>query len=406
MADAMRSFGLRQAGGAEPGAEPLEKRCRKVLLLVTEDWFVLSHFRPLIDVLKRVALEVVVVTHFSGRSAEIEALGARTIDFDYHRRSSNPLRQGISALALARILEAENPDVVHLVAMKPAILGSLALVLVDVPRVVVHVTGMGTLGARTRGPFSLYRAGAMRLLASTLGDRNSFLLVENPDDLALLRESGVDPGARVAILGGAGVDPDVFPTMPAPRNELPVAAFVGRMISAKGVDVLMEAFEQLRKRNARLQLELYGAGDDGRADSIAPQTLERWCARTGARWLGVAKDVREVWRHADIFVLPSVYREGMPRAMLEAAACGRPLIVTDVPGCRHFVRDGTEGIIVPPGDATALTEALLRLARDPTLRVRMGEAARLRVLQGFTEAQLKQSVHAVYVSLLGASQVS
>jgi glycosyltransferase involved in cell wall biosynthesis len=118
------------------------------------------------------------------------------------------------------------------------------------------------------------------------------------------------------------------------------------------------------------------------------------------------KDVREVWRHADIFVLPARNREGMPRAMLEAAACARPLIVTDVPGCRHFVRDGIEGIVVPAGDASALAEALLRLARDHTLRVRMGEAARLRVLQGFTEEQLKQSVFAVYVSLLGASQTS
>jgi glycosyltransferase involved in cell wall biosynthesis len=402
----MPSFGSRQATGAESPNEPLTKRCRKVLLLVTEDWFALSHLRPLIDVLRRVAAEVVVVTRFSGRNGAIEALGVRTINFDYRRSSSNPVRQGIAALALARILENEEPEVVHLVAMKPAVLAGLALMLVDVPNVVVHLTGMGALSFRKGLFFPLYRAGVMRLLASMLRDPSSFLLVENPDDLALLREGGVDPGARVAILGGAGVDPDVFPAMPAPRNEVPVAAFVGRMIGPKGIDVLMDAYEQLRKRNARLQLELYGAGDDGNAESIPSQTLVRWCARTGAHWPGEVKDVREVWRRADIFVLPARNREGMPRAMLEAAACGRPLVVTDVPGCRHFVRDGIEGIIVPAGDASALAEALLRLARDPMLRVRMGEAARLRVLQGFTEEQLKQSVFAVYVSLLGASQGS
>jgi glycosyltransferase involved in cell wall biosynthesis len=402
----MPSFGPQQASGAGSRDEPLAKRYRKILLLVTEDWFVLSHFRPLIDVLRRVASEVVVVTRFSGRSGEIEALGVRTIDFDYRRSSSNPVRQGIAALVLARILEAEGPEVVHLVAMKPAVLAGLALALVDIPYVVVHLTGMGALSFRKGLLFPLYRAGVMRLLASMLRDTPSFLLVENPDDLALLREGGVDPGARVAILGGAGVDPDVFPTMPAPRNEVPVAAFVGRMIMPKGIDVLMDAYEQLRKRNARLQLELYGVGDEANAESIAPQTLARWCARTGVRWPGEVKDVREVWRHADIFVLPARNREGMPRAMLEAAACARPLIVTDVPGCRHFVRDGIEGIVVPAGDASALAEALLRLARDHTLRVRMGEAARLRVLQGFTEEQLKQSVFAVYVSLLGASQTS
>ena len=109
---------------------------------------------------------------------------------------------------------------------------------------------------------------------------------------------------------------------------------------------------------------------------------------------------REVWRHADIFVLPARSREGMPRALLEAAACARPLVVTDVPGCRHFVRDGVEGFIVPPEDAEALANALERLARDPELRLRMGEAARLRLLHGFTEAHVKQSLRATYASML------
>ena len=105
-----------------------------------------------------------------------------------------------------------------------------------------------------------------------------------------------------------------------------------------------------------------------------------------------------MWRHADIFVLPARSREGMPRALLEAAACARPLVVTDVPGCRHFVRDGVEGFIVPPEDADALADALERLARDPELRLRMGEAARLRLLHGFTEAHVKQSLRAAYAS--------
>ena len=129
--------------------------------------------------------------------------------------------------------------------------------------------------------------------------------------------------------------------------------------------------------------------------------LTAWCAQHEARWLGHVADVQEVWRHADIFVLPARSREGMPRALLEAAACARPLVVTDVPGCRHFVRDGVEGFIVPPEDAEALADALERLARDPELRLRMGEAARLRLLHGFTEAHVKQSLRAAYASMFG-----
>src|SRR4030095_4199729 len=148
--------------------EPFADLCRKVVLLITEDWFALSHFRPLIALLKEVAREVVVITRSSGRLGEIEALGVRVIDFDYRRSSSNPAREATSAWALARILEAESPDVVHLVAMKPVVLGGLALKLVPSCPVVVHMTGLGLLGFGKGRLLRLYRAGAFRLMASML----------------------------------------------------------------------------------------------------------------------------------------------------------------------------------------------------------------------------------------------
>lgn len=382
------------------GTEPFSELCRKVVLCVTEDWFVLSHFRPLIAVLREVAHAVVVVTHSSGRLAEIEALGARVIDFDFRRSSSHPVREARSAWSLARILEAEDADVVHLVAMKPAVLGGLALKLVPSRHVVVHMTGLGLLGFGTGRLLQLYRAGALRLMASTLRKPTSYLLVENPDDLALLRAGGVEPGPRFAILGGAGVDSGAFPAMPAPRNNVPVAAFVGRMIRPKGVDVLMQAQDRLRKRGVPLRLELYGEADMENPDALSRDDLISWCSKRDAGWFGHVDDVRQVWRRADIFVLPARSREGMPRALLEAAACARPLVVTDVPGCRHFVRDGVEGFVVPPEDAEMLAVALERLARDGELRRRMGEAARLRLLHGFTEAHVKHSLRATYVSML------
>ena len=392
--------------GLRPGAEPFGDLCRKVVLLITEDWFALSHFRPLIALLKEVAREVVVITRSSGRLGEIEALGARVIDFDYRRSSSNPAREAASAWALARILEAEAPDVVHLVAMKPVVLGGLALKLVPCRHVVVHMTGLGLLGFGTGALLRLYRAAALRLMASTLRRPGSYLLVENEDDLALLRERGVDPGARFAILGGAGVDPQAFAALPPPDNDVPIAAFVGRMIRPKGIDVLMQAYEKLEQRGVPLQLELYGAADAENPEAIPAEVLTAWCTERGARWLGQVSDVRRVWQRADIFVLPARSREGMPRALLEAAACARPLVVTDVPGCRHFVREGVEGFIVAPESADALADALERLARDPELRLRMGEAARLRLLQGFTEAHVKQSLRAAYTSMLGKAQDS
>lgn len=372
----------------------------RVLLLVTEDWFVLSHFKPLIAVLREIARDVVVVTRSSGRLAEIEALGARIIEFDYRRPSTNPAQAAASAWDLARILEAEDPDAVHMVAMKSIVLGAAALKLVPAKHAVLHMTGLGLLAVTTSPLMRIYRAAALRMIASLLRKPSSYLLVENPDDLALLRAAGTSPGPRFAILGGAGVDPAAFPALPPPTNDVPAAAFVGRMIRSKGVDVLMAAFDRLAGRGVPLRLELCGRCDDGNPDAVAEDALAAWCKLSGTRWQGHVADVREVWQRSDIFVLPS-RGEGMPRALLEAAACARPLVVTNVPGCRHFVRDGVEGFVVPPDDPVALADALECLARDPELRQRMGEAARLRLLQGFTEMHVKQSLRAAYQSLLG-----
>src|SRR5262245_4119086 len=401
-----RGTGQRADKDLRLGGDPFSELCRKVVLCISEDWFALSHFRPLIAVLREVARAVVVVTRSSGRRGEIEALGARVIDFDFRRSSSQPLREAQSAWALARVLEAEDADVVHLVAMKPVVLGGLALKLAPAAHVVVHMTGLGLLAFGGGQLLRLYRAGALRLVASMLRKPTAFLLVENPDDLALLRKGGVDPGARFAILGGAGVDPEAFPALPQPRNEAAVAAFVGRMIRPKGVDILIAALARLEQRAVPLRLELYGDRDADNPEAVADEELTAWCAKGDARWFGHVTDVRRVWRHADICGLPARSREGMPRTLLEAAASARALVVTDVPGCRHFVRDGVEGFIVPPEDPDALANALERLARDADLRRRMGEAARLRLLQGFTEAHVKQSLRATYAAMLRHSPVS
>jgi glycosyltransferase involved in cell wall biosynthesis len=372
-----------------------EPRFARVLLLVTEDWFVLSHFKPLVAVLREFAREVAVVTRSSGRTAEIEALGARVIEFDYRRSSTNPAVEMASAMGLARILKAENPDVVHLIAMKPIVLGSAALALSGPRPAVVHMTGLGLLGFTDKPLLRLYRAGSMRLIGQTIRKPSSFLLVENTDDLEFLRVQGADPGPRFGVLPGAGLDPDAFPALPPPRHETPSAAFVGRLIRSKGVDILMSAFERLEAQGSPLRLELYGPSDLN-PDAIAPELLETWCKAHNAHWPGRTSNVREVWQHVDMFVLPARGGEGMPRAMLEAAACARPLVVTDVPGCRHFVRHGVEGLVVPPNDVTALAEALHRLANDRELRERMGAAARRRLLEGFTEEHVKEVLRSAY----------
>jgi glycosyltransferase involved in cell wall biosynthesis len=174
------------------------------------------------------------------------------------------------------------------------------------------------------------------------------------------------------------------------------------MIEPKGIADLVEAARILHRRGVAHRLELHGGIDSHNPTAIRAERLAEWQREGLIDWRGATRDVASVWRRCDIAVLASQGGEGMPRAMLEAASCARPLVVTDIPGCRHFVRDGQEGLVVPPRDPERLADAIARLAADRALRERMGLAARARVLDGFTEQQLEAAVAAVYRDLHAA----
>ncbi|MEQ8823151.1 MAG: glycosyltransferase family 4 protein [Filomicrobium sp.] len=372
---------------------------RKVLLIISEDWFALSHFQPLITTLREIAEDVVVATRSSGRMDEIEALGARVIDFDIKRSSLNPLEQTGTVRQLARLIEADAPDVVHVVAMQPMVLTALALRMVPKPRVVMHLTGLGFIGISRGLAAQIIKPVAMLALRGVLKRTDTWLLAENPEDHTFLRDAGVDAGDRVTILPGAGIDPDAFPPC-APRATTPVrVAFAGRMIRSKGVEVLADASRYLREEGLDVAVDLYGRTDADNPECIREDQLRAWEREGLLTWHGHVSNVAEIWKDTDICVLPSISREGMPRTVLEAASSGRPLVVTDVPGSRHFVRPGEDGEIVPPNDAAALAAAIRRLATDAELRARMGQQARQRILDGYTIDHVKRGIQDAYAGL-------
>jgi glycosyltransferase involved in cell wall biosynthesis len=209
-------------------------------------------------------------------------------------------------------------------------------------------------------------------------------------------EARVAAPGRTAVLPGAGVDPARFPLLPPPNNRVPRIAFVGRMLKTKGVDVLVKAHQLLRARGLAAELALYGDADAGNREAIPEAVLLRWSRQPGVTWDGRTNDVVGAWGMADIAVMAPRTGEGMPRAMLEAAACGRPLVVSDVPGCRQFVRPGLEGLVVPPGSAKALADALAKLIEDRELRRQAGSAARRKLVRGYTVAAVRAKVREIY----------
>ena len=376
-----------------PPPDPTSLRGRKLVFVITEDWFFASHFLPMARAARELGLDVAVVTRVREHRAAIEATGARVIPLDAERRSLNPMAAGYAAGQLAAILRDEKPDIVHCVALRAILIGGFAAAMAGVERRVFALTGLGFLGARTdrRGRLALR---AVRLLVRGLETPETRYLFENPDDPRLL---DLDPAdvARVTIVGGAGVDPEALRPAPLPAQPPLRVAIVARMLWSKGIDVAVEAARRARARGAAVELSLYGAPDPSNPKAIDGRRLEGWGAEPGISWHGATADPAAVWREHHVCCLPSRGGEGLPRTLLEGAACGRALVTTDVPGCRVLVRDG-EGILVPPDDPDALAEAFMRLAADPALVARCGEAARARILTGHTERHVMVAVKNLY----------
>jgi glycosyltransferase involved in cell wall biosynthesis len=373
----------------------------KLLFVVTEDWFFCSHFKPMARAALAEGFDVAVACRVRLHGAEIKALGCRLLPLESDRRTLNPLAVVRSVDALRRLMEAEDPAIVHLIALRSMVVGGLAARLAGIERRVLALTGLGFIGADSSRKARLARLLLKSYVRWIADGAQARFLFENRSDPLLLGLEAADTG-KVTIVGGAGIDPQAF--LPAPLPERPPLrlALVARMLWSKGVDTAVAAVLKARAEGAAVTLSLYGAPDFDNPRAIPETLLREWQAMPGVSWHGrIGQDeVAEVWSQHHAAVLPSRGGEGLPRTLLEAAACGRAILTTDVPGCRDLVRGGTEGLIVPPDDPDALARAILALVREPTWVKTMGEAARDRVMVGYTEQAVGRTVVHLYRSML------
>jgi glycosyltransferase involved in cell wall biosynthesis len=372
---------------------------RKLVFVVTEDWFFASHFLPMARAARELGLDVAVVTRVRSHRDVIEATGARVIPLEAERRSLNPIKAGLATGDLAAILRAEKADLVHCIALRGILTGGFAAGMVGIKRRVYALTGLGFIGART-DPVGRAARRAIRLLVRGLETPQTYYLFENADDPKLI---GLDPkGGRTTLVGGAGIAPEALTPSPLPPQPPLKVAVVARMLWSKGIDLAVEAVRRARRDGVPVELSLYGSPDPSNPKAIPEETLTEWSSEPGIAWHGATRDVAAVWRNHHVACLPSRGGEGLPRTLLEAAACGRAIVTTDVPGCRTLVRDDAEGLIVRPDDPAALAKALAALAADPQRVARMGEAARRRVLDGFTERDVMEAVKRLYAAALAS----
>ncbi len=370
----------------------------KIAFIVTEDWFFASHFLPMAREAVALGFEVVVMTRVCRHAEAIEATGAKVIALDLHRRSLNPLAALVVIRRLIHILKTERPSLVHCISLKPIMLGGMAAAALGIKKRIFAITGWGYLGVRQNIISKTVRAVVRLLIMRLIRSAETMFLFENDDDPTVLGLDAHDDA--VEIVGGAGIDPDDYPIQP-PLEVKPLRiAVVARMLWSKGVDTAVEAVQRARANGVDVELSLFGNPDLANPKAINEAKLREWSMEPGITWRGATSDILSVWREHHIACLPSRGGEGLPRTLLESAACGRLSLTTNVPGCRGFVRHGIDGYVLPVADSVALATAIAELAERPEQIGLMGLSAAERVRDGYTTAKVASAVGRLYLTMV------
>lgn len=380
----------------ELGVTPL------LLFVVNVDWFFLSHRLPLAFAAKKAGYRVAVAAADTGQGARIESEGLEFFPLPFSRSGTGFLEELRTLVALTRLYRELRPSVVHHVTIKPVLYGSLVARVMNSIPTVNAISGLGytfTDAERSRG----LRRIATMLYRIALAHPRSKVIFQNPDDVDLFRRLGLIRADQIVLIRGSGVDCDVFCPRPEAQGD-PVVMLPARMLWDKGVREFVEAARLVRDKGQRARFVLVGGIDEENPSAVPGEQILAWQNEGTVEWWGHQNDMHEVLPKGHIVVLPS-YREGLPKVLLEAAACGRPIITTDVPGCREVVRHGENGLLVRAREVEGLATAIEKLIQDSQLRRAYGERGREMAVEQFSIDMVVRQTLEVYRSLLRAADL-
>jgi glycosyltransferase involved in cell wall biosynthesis len=376
---------------------------RKLLFLIPEDWYVCSHRLPLIRGARAEGMTVTVVTRVGKLEGPIVEAGAKVISGRLRRGFSKPLQDLAGLIDLIRIYRSERPDIVHHVTPKSCLYGSLVARLTGVTPVVNAMAGLGFLYTATGLKARLLRLGVSRAFKFLLAAPASRLIVQNNDDGAFfIREIGLDPD-KVILIRGAGVDTEQFQPVAPPTGKIRIC-LAARLIKEKGLFETAAAARILLAERQDLEFVIAGESDGENPSAVSTAQLQAWHDEGIFSWLGRVEDMAGLLKSCHIGLLPSYYSEGFPKSLLEAAACGLPLISTDMTGCREICQAGVNGVHVAVKDVESIVAAVRELATDADLRTRYGQESRRLVVENFSEEIVVGQTMALYREMLGREQ--
>lgn len=373
---------------------------KKLVFVVNDFGFFISHRLPIALKSRDEGFQVWVAAPApEGLPQNLINLGLNVVSVPLSRRGLNPLAELQALWALFRLFQTLKPDLVHLVTIKPVLYGGMAARLAGVPAVVSAVSGLGTLFT---GRASLLTRAAQVMYKVALGHKNQAVILQNTDDLhALVGEGGLDP-AKAVLIRGSGTDLKTF-AYTAEREGVPVVIMAARLLRDKGLVEYLNAAKLLVERRAVARFLAVGEPDPGNPSSISEAEWGGWRSEGVVEFTGYCADMAQLFADSHVVVLPS-YREGLPKVLIEAAACGRAVVTTDVPGCRDAIETGVTGLLVPLKDAHALADAIQFLLDHPARRQEMGRAGRALAERAFSIEGVVSEHIAIYQRLLKRAQ--
>jgi glycosyltransferase involved in cell wall biosynthesis len=374
---------------------------RSLLVIVNDPMFFLSHRLPVAIAAKKAGYIVHIATAAGSSIDRIKSYGLKHHVLPLTRSGRNPFSELKAIWSIWRLMYRLQPDIVHLVTIKPVLYGGIAARLSNVSGVVAAVSGLGTVfmaqGVRAR----LLRKFVNWLYRIALGHPNIRVIFQNPEDRSVLLDNGALNLNQTVLIRGSGVSLAEYPLRPEPVG-VPVVVLAARLLRDKGVGEFVEAARLLHSRGVQARFRLIGSQDPGNPTTITEDELNAWRQEGEVELLGYRVDIPKLFSEANIVTLPSYYGEGLPKVLIEAAACGRAVVTTDHPGCRDAIEPEKTGLLVPVRDPAALAAAIEMLIQDGELRHRMGQAGRTLAEREFTVESVVDAHLNIYKELFVA----
>lgn len=368
----------------------------KILLFANTDWYLYNFRLPLAKALRNEGYDVVFVSPPGLYTERLTQAGFRWISQPFSRRGINPFCEFITLMRLVSLYRREKPSVVGHYTIKCVLYGSLAAHISGIKQIINSITGLGYVFISSEVRARFIQFFIKRLYPNIL--RKTHIIFQNPDDVTLFLKYSLIRTDQYTLIKGSGADTTRLTPSEKPAGII-LIVLPGRMLFTKGVGEFVAAARILRDKGIKARFALVGDTDLANPDAVPVKQLETWVAEGAVEWWGWQDDIASVYSQAHIVCLPS-YREGLPKALIEAGASGCPIVATDAPGCREVVRHGENGLLVPIKDAEALAGALESLINDPMLRKKMGMKGREIVEAEYSESLIVSETIKIFNQLI------